>query len=111
LLIAALNDLDVFSADIQNAYLTSPCEEKIWTILGAEFGPYRQGKKALVVRALYGLYSAGAAIINHLASCLGHFGFTSSRGDPDVWFRPAVKENGEEYYEYMIVYTDDILAR
>jgi hypothetical protein len=29
LLIAALNDLDVFVADIQNAYLTSPCEEKI----------------------------------------------------------------------------------
>ena len=110
LLIAALNDLDVFSADIQNAYLTSPCEEKIWTILGAEFGPHRQGKKALVVRALYGLKSAGAAFRNHLASCLGHLGFSSSRGDPDVWFRPAVKANGEEYYEYMFVYTDDILA-
>ena len=41
LLIAALNDLEVFSADIQNAYLTSPCEEKIWTILGPEFGPHR----------------------------------------------------------------------
>ena len=110
LLIAALNDLDVFSADIQNAYLTSPCEEKIWTTLGPEFGPHRQGKKALVVRALYGLKSAGAAFRNHLASCLGHLGFASSRGDPDVWFRPAVKPNGEEYYEYMFVYTDDILA-
>ena len=110
LLIAALNDLDVFSADIQNAYLTSPCEEKIWTILGPEFGPHRQGRKALVVRALYGLKSAGAAFRNHLASCLGHLGFTSSRGDPDVWYRPAVKANGEEYYEYMFVYTDDILA-
>ena len=110
LLIAALNDLDVFAADIQNAYLTSPCEEKIWTTLGPEFGPHRQGKKAIVVRALYGLKSAGAAFRNHLASCLGHLGFTSSRGDPDVWFRPAVKPNGEEYYEYMFVYTDDILA-
>jgi Reverse transcriptase (RNA-dependent DNA polymerase) len=106
LLIAALNDIDVFAADIQNAYLTSPCEEKIYTILGPEFGPHRQGRKALVVRALYGLKSAGAAFRNHLASCLGHLGFTSSRGDPDVWFRPAVKPNGEEYY----VYTDDILA-
>jgi Reverse transcriptase (RNA-dependent DNA polymerase) len=110
LLIAALNDLEVFAADIQNAYLTSPCEEKIYTILGEEFGPHRKGKKAIVVRALYGLKSAGASFRNHLASCLGHLGFTSSRGDPDVWFRPAQKSNGEEYYEYLFVYTDDILA-
>jgi hypothetical protein len=71
--------------------------------MGAEFGPHRQGKKTLVVRALYGLNSAGAAFRNHLASCLSHLGFTSSRGDPDVWFRPAVTENGEEYNEYMFV--------
>ena len=110
LMLAALNDLDVFAADIQNAYLTSPCEEKIYTVLGPEFGPHRQGKKALVVRALYGLKSAGAAFRNHLASCLGHLGFTASRGDPDVWYHPAKKANGEEYYEYLFVYTDDILA-
>jgi hypothetical protein len=30
LLIAALNDLEVFAADIQNAYLASPCEEKVY---------------------------------------------------------------------------------
>ena len=55
--------------------------------------------------------SAGAAFRNHFASCLGHLGFTLSRGDPDEWYRPAVKaKNGEEYYEYMFVYTDDILA-
>ena len=110
LLIAALNDLDIFAADIQNAYLTSPCEERIYTVLGPEFGPHGQGKKALVVRALYGLKSAGAAFRNHLANCLGHLGFTSSRGDPDVWFRAAKKVNGDEYYEYLFVYTDNILA-
>jgi hypothetical protein len=37
--IAALNNLDVQAADILNAYLTSPCDEKVWTILGPEFGP------------------------------------------------------------------------
>jgi hypothetical protein len=62
------------------------------------------------VRALYGLKLAGASFCNHLASCLGHLGFTSSRGDPDVWLRPTLKASGEEYYEYMFVYTDDILA-
>ena len=110
LLLAALNGLQVLTADIQNAYLTSPCQEKIYTILGPEFGPARQGRKALVVRALYGLKSAGAAFRNHLASCLSHLGYQSSRGDPDVWFRPATKVTNEAYYEYLFVYTDDILA-
>jgi hypothetical protein len=109
-MLAALNGLEVLTADIQNAYLTSPCQEKIYTILGPEFGPARQGRKALVVRALYGLKSAGAAFRNHLASCLSHLGYQSSRGDPDVWFRPATKVTNEEYYEYLFVYTDDILA-
>jgi hypothetical protein len=62
------------------------------------------------VRALYGLKSAGALFRNHLASCLGHLGFTLSRGDPDVWYRPAQKSNVEEYYEYWLMYTDNILA-
>ena len=31
----ALNDLEVKTSDIQNAYLTVPCSEKIWTTLGS----------------------------------------------------------------------------
>jgi hypothetical protein len=30
----ALNDLDVKMADIENAYLTAPMNEKVWTVLG-----------------------------------------------------------------------------
>ena len=30
--------------------------------------------------------------------------------DPDVWFHPATKPNGFQYYEYILAYTDDILA-
>ena len=110
LLIAALNGLSILAADIQNAYLTSPCHEKIYTVLGPEFGPHRQGKKSTIVRALYGLKSAGASFRNHLASCIKHLGYESSKGDPDVWFKPATKVTGEKYYEYLLVYTDDILA-
>jgi hypothetical protein len=36
--------------------------------------------------------------------------FTSSLADPDVWFRPAIKSNGETYYKYIFVYVDDILV-
>jgi hypothetical protein len=83
LLIAMVNDL---AADIQNAYLTSPRKDNIYNILGEEFGPHRKEKKSTVVWALYGLKLAGASFRNHLASCLGPLGFTSSRGNPDDCF-------------------------
>ena len=41
LTIAALNDLKILACDIQNAYLTAECREKIWTRAGPEFGSER----------------------------------------------------------------------
>jgi hypothetical protein len=32
--LAALNDLDVKMADIENTYLTAPITEKFWTVIG-----------------------------------------------------------------------------
>ena len=32
------------------------------------------------------------------------------RSDPDAWMRKAIKCNGTEYYEYMLLYVDDFLA-
>ena len=60
LLHAALNDLDVKVSDVLNVYITTPVSEKIWTVLGPEFGS-NAGKRAVIVRALYGLKSTGAA--------------------------------------------------
>jgi hypothetical protein len=110
LMIAALNDLEVKAADIENAYLTAPVSEKIWTTLGAEFGG-DAGKKAIIVRALYGLKSAGASFRNHLAACMKQLGYTSCMADPDVWFRADTRpDDGFQYYSYMLLYVDDILA-
>jgi hypothetical protein len=67
LLIAALNDMSVLGADISNTYLNAPTTEKVWTNLGAKWGS-DAGKKAIIVRALYGLKSSGAAYKNHLVS-------------------------------------------
>jgi hypothetical protein len=39
----------------------------------------------------------------------GKMEFTPSLADPDVWIRAACKENGYSYYEYLLVYVDDIL--
>jgi hypothetical protein len=32
------DDLDVKMADIENAYLTAPISEKVWTVIDPEFG-------------------------------------------------------------------------
>ena len=107
---AALNDLEVKTADIKNAYLTAPVTEKIWTVLGPEFGP-DCGKKAIVVRALYGLKSAGAAFRNHLADCMSTLGYTSCLADQDLWYKPEVRpSDGHKYYSYILLYVDDVLC-
>jgi hypothetical protein len=107
---AALNDLTVTAADIQNAYLQAPCTEKYYIICGPEFGPDNVGKKALVVRALYGLPGAGRDFRNHLRDCMRHLGYESCLADPDVWMRHGTKDNGEKYWEYMLLYVDDALS-
>jgi hypothetical protein len=42
-LLAALNDLEILSADIQSAYLSAPVKERLYTIAGKEFGTKYQG--------------------------------------------------------------------
>jgi hypothetical protein len=49
--IATLNDLEVKVGDVFNTYITAPVKEKVWTVLGPEFGHYA-GKSAIIVHAL-----------------------------------------------------------
>jgi hypothetical protein len=69
----ALNDLDVKMADIENAYLTETITEKVWTVLGPDFGN-DAGKSALIVRALCG----------HIAECMKHLGWNRCCVDMDL---------------------------
>jgi hypothetical protein len=39
-----------------------------------------------------------------------HLDFVSCPADPDVWMQPAIKSDGTEYYEYLLLYTDDALC-
>ena len=110
LTLAALNGLDVLAADIQNAYLNAPTSEKLWTRAGMEFGSSNIGRPVLIVRALYGLRTSGKCFRDHLATTLKDMGFDSCKADPDLWLRPAVKADGEHYYEYVLCYVDDVLA-
>lgn len=109
LTLAALNNFKVLGADVQNAFLTAPNLEKVWLEAGPEFGD-EVGKKFIVVRALYGLKSASASFQAHMAKKLDELGFKSSVADPNVWLRAAVKPDGETYYEYTLMYVDDILV-
>jgi Reverse transcriptase (RNA-dependent DNA polymerase) len=109
-LIAALNDLDILSADVQNAYLNAPTKERVYCIAGLEFGSANVGRPVLIVRALYGLKSSGARWRDHMAATLRDAGFKSCQADPDMWMRPQTKPNGDRYYEYVLCYVDDLLV-
>ena len=105
----ALNDLDVLSCDIQNAYLTAPCQEKFWTRADPEFGS-DAGKPMLIIRALYDLKSSGAVFQSFLSDHLWEICYRPSQADPEVWMRPAVKSTGLKYWEYVPCYVDYILS-
>ena len=110
LMLAALNDLQVKAGDVLNAYITAPCKEKVWTVLGPEFGP-DAGRNAIIVHALYGLKSAGAAFRAHLASFMRQMGYTSCKADPDLWYKAETRpDDNYRYYAYILCYVDDILV-
>ncbi len=105
---AALNDLNVKVGDVLNAYITAPITKKVWTVLGPEFG-IDACKSAIIVHALYGLKSAGAAFHAHLASFMRQMGYTSCKADPDLWYKAETRPaDNFRYYAYILYYDDDI---
>jgi hypothetical protein len=107
---AASNDLNVKVEDVLNAYITAPITEMVWTVLRPEFG-IDAGKSAIIVRALCGLTSAGAAFCAHLASFMRQMGYTSCKADPDVWYKAETRPaDNFRYYAYILCYVDDILS-
>ena len=92
--------------DIGNAYLNAKTTEKLYTRAGPEFGA-DEGKLCIIVRALYGLKSSGAAYRKHFAGSLLKLGFESCYADADVWRRPGIKRDDSKYYEYLLTYVDN----
>jgi Reverse transcriptase (RNA-dependent DNA polymerase) len=66
-LLVALNDLELLSCDIQNAYLAAPNKEKVWTSFTDQLGLEYTGKRAIIAKALYGLRSSGRSFRDYLA--------------------------------------------
>ena len=96
-LLAALNNLDIFSGDIGNAYLNAPCAEKVHVTVGPElFGASNQRKTAVIVRALYGLKSASSSWRSHLCNTIiDVLGYKASKSDPDMFMKREVQNDGQ----------------
>ena len=77
-LITALNDIDIMSVDLKNAFIQAPCHEQIWFKGGLECGKGYE-KVCIIVHSLYGLKSTGAAFQSALvAQTLQDIEFTST---------------------------------
>lgn len=108
-LIAALNDIDTLSCNLQGACLSAKCREKIWLEGGLKCRE-GAGKARVVMRTLCGLKSAGASWKSELAPLLVNLGCTPMKADPDVWIRKAARPGGYERYEMLFARADDILS-
>jgi len=83
LIVAALKNLDILACDVQNTCLTSYCREKIYVIVGPEFG-LEKGKIMIVKKALYRLKISRTEFRSLLAKTIWKMGHRPSRDDPDV---------------------------
>ncbi len=108
-LLAALNELEVLTGDIGNAYLNAPTTEKIYYKAGLEWGANMEGSMCVIVRALYGLKTSANAWRSHMCATLQSMGFQHSLADNDVWLHEDLKPDGSACYTYILVYVDDIL--
>ena len=103
--LSELNDLELCTGDIGNAYLEAYTNEKVCFIGGKEFAPYgHEGHLLVIVKALYGLKTSGARFHEKFAETMHNMGFHPSKADSDVW----MKDCGS-HYEYVATYVDDLL--
>ena len=95
--------MEIWGADVGNAYLEAYTDETLCIIAGPEFKEL-QVHILIMVKALYRTRSGGARWHDRLFDILQELKFKPSKADPDVWMRP---EPGGTCYEYIAVYVDD----
>ena len=103
MLLSAINGDTPIDGDVSTAYLFAYTKEKIYTTCGPEFGQY-QGKRAIIVKALYGTKSAANAWWQDLSNSLRSLSFTPSKIDPSFWWK---LHPSSDRYQYLIHHVDD----
>ena len=99
-----LNNLELWGADIGNAYLEAFTDEKLYIIVGPEFLEL-EGYILIFLKALYGLKSSGKRWAEVIHGILRDMKFLPSKADPCIWLRKAPNL---KCYEYIAVYVDDL---
>ena len=95
--------MEVWGADIGNAYLETTTREKLYIVAGAEFEEL-QGHIFVIHQALYGLKSSGLRWSQRIHDIMLQLGFKPCKADPCVWLREVKNK-----YEYIAIYVDDLL--
>ena len=75
-----LNNLDIWGADIGNAYLEAFTDEKLYIVAGPEFEEL-EGYILIFLKALYGLKSSGKRWAEVIHSILQDMKLTPSKAD------------------------------
>ena len=102
--LAELNGLQLWGADVGNAYLQALIKEKLYIMAGSEFEELR-GHVLFMHKALYGTRSGGECWHDKLSDVLHQMDFKPSKADPDIWMK--LSKDGTDY-EYIPVYVDDL---
>jgi hypothetical protein len=63
-MLGKLNELTACAGDVGNAFLHGTTQELVYIIAGPEFGPELEGKRLIIDKALYGLKTSGARLMN-----------------------------------------------
>ena len=103
--LAKLNNLEVWGADIGNAYLEAKTKEKLYVVAGPEFEEL-EGHILVIYKALYGLKSSCLQWSQKIHDIMLDMGFSPCKADPCVWLRKA---KCATKYEYVAIYVDDLL--
>ena len=86
-LIAQMNGLQVYAADIGNAFLYGQTREKVYVKAGWEFGAGIAGQPLIINKGLYGLWSSSTCFHEHLSHKLQSIKYLPSKANPDLWIK------------------------
>ena len=99
-----LNNLDLWGADIGNAYLEAFTDERLYIVAGPEFQEL-EVYILIFLKAIYGFKSSGKRWAEVILGILKDMKFTPSKADPHIWLRKAPNLR---CYEYIAVHVDDL---
>ena len=99
-----LKHLELWGADIGNAYLEAFTDETLYIVASPEFQEL-EGYILIFLKALYGLKSSGKRWAEVIHGILRDMNVLPSKADPCIWLRKAPNLR---CYEYIAVYVDDL---